>query len=121
MLSRSSSRFAGPWSISRAELKSMIIKRRHVLGGVLAIVAMAWTPICADAQSTGTISGVVLDPSQSVVVDAAVTLRSDKLHDERETKTDSQGSFRFENVPYGGYDLGVQMEGFAAGKARVNV
>ena len=65
------------------------------------------------AQSIyATLTGVVSDPSQGLVVQATVRLRDEGSGSLRETVTNSQGYYTFASVPVGTYELTVGMAGF---------
>jgi hypothetical protein len=65
------------------------------------------------AQSSGTIEGVVKDPSGATVANATVEIHNPVSHFDRSTATDSEGKFRFTNVPFNPYHLTVTASGFA--------
>src|SRR5450756_1378173 len=65
------------------------------------------------AQSIyATLTGVVSDPSQGLVVQATVRLRDEGSGSLRETTTNSQGYYTFASVPVGRYELTVVITGF---------
>src|SRR3984885_11663041 len=78
---------------------------------------------CAFAQSgnSGTINGVVKDPSGAVVAGAAVTIHNPVSGYDRSTTSDSTGSFTFSNIPLNPYHLSVQAAGFGAYAQDVDV
>src|SRR5258708_11538721 len=59
-----------------------------------------------------TLTGVVTDPSQSVVPNAKVTLRDVGSGSERETVSNAEGYYAFASVPVGTYSLTVEAQGF---------
>ena len=65
------------------------------------------------AQSnSGSISGVVTDPSGAVIPGASVSIQNPVSAYTRTTTTDSTGHFRFSNLPFNPYHLTVTKEGF---------
>jgi len=67
----------------------------------------------AAAQTTGTLSGQVVDAnSQQPVVDAVVIAQSPAMQGEQTAVTDASGSFEITLLPAGTYALNVQREGF---------
>ncbi len=64
-----------------------------------------------------TLTGVVLDPSGSVVADAKVVLRDAVSGSARDTVTNGEGYFTFASVPVGTYTLTVEAAGFRLYKA----
>jgi len=70
-----------------------------------------------EAQSTATITGVVTDPSGSVLVDAHVVLTNPSTGAVYTVATNSAGSYRIANLPPGpGYTLVVSHSGFSSFK-----
>lgn len=63
-----------------------------------------------------TLTGVVSDPSQSVVANAKVTLRDVGSGSIRETTTNGEGYYTFASVPVGTYSLVVEAQGFKSHK-----
>jgi len=64
-----------------------------------------------------TLTGVVSDPSQSVISNAKVVLRDAQSGSQRDTVTNSDGYYTFASVPVGTYVLTVEMAGFQSYKA----
>src|ERR1700690_1628132 len=69
--------------------------------------------IAAQSGTSGTISGIVTDPSGGVVPNVAVTIHNPVSQYERSVTTDSSGSFSFPNIPFNPYHLAVSVAGFA--------
>jgi hypothetical protein len=65
------------------------------------------------AQSSGTIQGVVKDPSGGAVANATVEISYVVSGLHRETTTDSAGDFRFTNIPFNSYHLVATASGFS--------
>ncbi len=63
-------------------------------------------------RSTGTIAGVVKDPSGAVIPGATLSVRSSATGLARTTITASDGSYRFPALPPGNYDVTAEMAGF---------
>src|SRR5499426_22029 len=74
-------------------------------------MAIAVQPSQAQATS-GAISGVVTDERQSVIANASVTARNVGTNESRSATTDSEGRYRFPNLPVGNYEITVQANGF---------
>src|SRR5215471_10151210 len=64
-----------------------------------------------------TLTGIVTDPSGSVVPDAKVTLKESASGSSRETVTNGEGYYTFASVPVGSYVLSVDAKGFKTYKA----
>jgi hypothetical protein len=75
--------------------------------GMFIFVSSAW------AQSSGTIEGIVKDPSGAAVPNAAVEIHNPVSGFDRSTATDGEGKFRFTTVPFNPYHLAVIATGFA--------
>src|SRR6202521_698807 len=94
------------------------------LSGILArLILFMSVSLASFAQSisSGTIIGVVKDPSGSVVSDTAVEIRNAVTQHQETTTTDANGSFRFNNVPFNPYHLTVAAAGFQAFAQDVDV
>lgn len=80
-----------------------------LVGSALAALLAVSMP----AQSIyGTLTGIVTDPSQSVIAGAAITLRDQQSGSQRDTVTNSDGYYTFSSVPPGTYQLLVSAKGF---------
>src|SRR5438105_5169982 len=79
----------------------------------LVIFSTMSAPAWAQALSAGTVSGVVVDPNGAVVANASVTIANSITGYKRSASTDSDGSFRFADVPPNNYQLTVSGTGFA--------
>ena len=73
------------------------------------------------AQSSGSVSGVVKDPSGGVLAGAKVEIADPVSGYNRETSTGAAGDFRFTNVPFNPYHLAVTAKGFAQSSQDVEV
>ena len=78
----------------------------------LALIAGAFSAAAAQATS-GTISGIVSDENQGVISSASVTVRNVGTNESRSASADSEGRYRFPNLPVGNYEITVQASGFA--------
>jgi carboxypeptidase family protein len=67
----------------------------------------------AQSLSAGSISGAVVDPNGAVVPNALITLANPISGYKRTTTTDSDGNFRFTDVPPNNYQLAVAAIGFS--------
>ncbi len=98
--------------------------RRSFLLPVVALVFLLGVqnmPAWAQTANTGTVSGVVTDPQDAVVPDAAVTLTNKGTKSTQKTTSKQDGHFLFVDVPPGNYDMTVVSKGFATAKAPVQV
>jgi hypothetical protein len=79
---------------------------------MVGLAAFGGTPSLAQS---GQISGRVTDPQQAAMPNAAVQIVNQDRNFERETKTDSQGSYSAPYLPPGRYEISVSKEGFSSG------
>jgi hypothetical protein len=86
-----------------------VVRRLLVLLGVILLAAPA-----ARAQvQTGSITGVVSDPSGAVLPGATVTLTGEKLIGGAQVQvTDATGTYRFDRLPPGAYVVKFELQGF---------
>ncbi len=72
--------------------------------------------VCVLAQmgNSGSIEGVVKDPSGAAVPNVTVEIKDPVSGYLRTTTTNADGAFRFTNVPFNPYHLSVNAKGFAA-------
>jgi hypothetical protein len=75
------------------------------------VLGLSWPAL---AQSTtGTIAGTVTDEQQAVLPSVTVTARNIDTNTTLTTTTDSEGRYRFPNLPTGNYEITVEASGFA--------
>jgi len=79
------------------------------------------TPGRAQVGNSGSIEGVVKDQSGSAVGNASVEVMNPVSGFHRETTTDSDGAFRFTNVPLNPYHMVAGAPGFAKYTQNVDV
>jgi hypothetical protein len=88
------------------------------------VAVVLWSVGTAHAQSggsSGSIGGMVLDPSGAVVANATVVIHQAVSGYARTAVTDEKGSFTFPNVPFNPYHLTVTAPGFAVAAQDVEV
>jgi len=86
-----------------------------ILGLVLCAVALG------QSETSGTVLGTVLDPSNAVVAGATVTLRNPTAGFSQSVSTDSAGVFRFNAVPQNRYQIEVAAGGFKPAQQAIDV
>jgi hypothetical protein len=81
---------------------------------IFAILAILLLPafVTAQVSTTGKIAGVVADQSGAGVPNVPVTVKSPALLSQRTTQTSSDGSYLFDLLPPGTYELAVGATGF---------
>jgi len=77
--------------------------------------------VYGQSGSSGSITGVVTDPSGAVVPNATVEARNPVSGFSRTTSTDASGKFTIPNVPFNPYHLTVTGSGFAPHASDVDV
>jgi outer membrane receptor protein involved in Fe transport len=96
------------------------VKAKHIIA-LLAFIIFVF-PIFISAQTeTGSISGVVLDPSGAVVPAAKITVTSVEKQNTRSLTSGTKGEFIVTNLAPGTYEMTIEAQGFAPYKRRVQV
>jgi Carboxypeptidase regulatory-like domain len=97
--------------------------RLAVRGLISLFMQMALLVTLASAQlgNSGSIEGVVKDPSGGVIANAKVEISNPVSGFTRQSTTGTDGSFRFTNVPFNPYHLTVTAPGFASFTQDVDV
>jgi hypothetical protein len=98
---------------------SLFTVRLIVLSAVLALVlVVAPAPAFPQGADTGSVAGLVTDPSGGAVGDASVTLKDKATNTPRVTSSNDAGRYLFANVPPGRYEITTVKNGFRAGKIK---
>jgi len=79
---------------------------------ILSFLVFVTPTAHAQAQTSGEITGQVLDPSKAAISNAAVTATNSANGAVRKAQTDSQGHYALTNLPVGTYTITVAHEGF---------
>jgi hypothetical protein len=88
----------------------MTIVRRVILFACMAVVLCA--PL-AQAQTTGSITGIVTDASGAVLPGVTITLSGDRLIGGPQTQiSDTSGAYRFDRLVPGTYGVKFELQGF---------
>src|SRR4051794_33333263 len=85
--------------------------RRHLYGAVVILLLT-----CASAfaqQTTGTITGRVVDQQGAAVPGVTVTAKSASTGFTRTETSDAEGVYRLSALPVGQYDVTSELQGFA--------
>ena len=83
---------------------------------VFALLLTLFVAAGARAQSTGSITGTVSDPSGAAIPDATVTLTNTGTAQTRAVQTNESGIFSFPDLPIGTYTMEIAKAGFATQK-----
>lgn len=94
-------------------LKVSKILCRSVLAIQLSLVMFFAATAPVRAQSTGTVSGTVLDPTGNAIPFAAIVVRNESSNVATKATTDQQGNFSVADLPAGTYTVEVSSPGFA--------
>jgi Carboxypeptidase regulatory-like domain len=91
-------------------------KGRIILGVFAALVfaLLSAVPLLRAQTVSGSISGVVTDPSGAAVPSASVTLKNQDTGAVAKTSSNSSGAYGFPVVPVGHYSVTVEATGFKA-------
>src|SRR5215813_13495744 len=80
----------------------------------LCSLLLAWTTSLIAQNATGTITGVVRDPSNAVLPAAQVTVTNEETGLVRKAEANQEGEYRVPFLPVGMYSVRVEKEGFRA-------
>ena len=92
--------------------------RTHLLntGTMLRTIRIAGLLLCSaaslSAQTTGTITGTIKDPTGAVIVGAKVTAKHIETNQVRTTVSDGEGRYVFPEMRVGSYQIRTEMKGF---------
>jgi hypothetical protein len=87
---------------------------------LLTIILYALT-VYSQGLNSGTVEGVVVDPNKAVVPTATVIIENSVTGYQRTASTESNGSFRFDNVPFNNYVFTASAPGFTATRGTWNI
>jgi len=91
-------------------------------GKLLCVLfAAANLALAQSSSNSGTIRGVVQDPSGAVVANATVEVRNPVSQYTQTVRTDRQGAFQLSNLPYNNYHLVTSISGFQPAVEDVDV
>jgi Ca-activated chloride channel homolog len=93
---------------------------RLLVSALLLGVFVVGAQQAPNPQSTGVVTGVVVDRAGTAVAAATVELRAGSRV-ERTATTNARGEFRFDRVPFATYDVHVTKTGFVSLTSRVAV
>ncbi len=86
---------------------------------LLAVAALCATPAFAqNAVSTGSLSGIVRDPSGQVVAHAAVLAVNEATGERQTSTTNDSGIYSFPALKIGNYDVALSSTGFRAAEIK---
>ena len=85
-----------------------------LLSGLLLLIALLWPPLAQAQLYSGTVTGVVTDPTGGVVPGTKVTLVDQNKGYAFTATTDSAGRYFIRSVPPGSYRIKAEAKGFQA-------
>jgi hypothetical protein len=88
---------------------------------LLVVLSMGSSRLAAQTATTGDIAGVVTDPSNAVVPDAKVSIKSNTKGTTQETKTNKDGGYHFYLLSPDPYTITVTAPGFEITTRQTNV
>jgi hypothetical protein len=100
------------------------MKKLQFCLAVFALLALSVgiaLPMWAQSTSTGTVVGVVTDPSNAVIAGATVTLTDTTTNISQTTTTNETGRYVFVNVTPGPYSMTLTKQGFSTSKTTLSV
>src|ERR1700724_2078440 len=83
-----------------------------LLAGLFSIAVVLFLAAPAHAQTSGQISGQVLDASRGAIADAVITATNAAKSETRRAQTDNQGHYTLTDLPIGTYDVSAEHPGF---------
>ncbi len=88
---------------------------------ILGVSFFSIFTVAQSASNSGSINGIVVDPTGAVVAGAKVEIHNPVSQYDRTTASDSKGNFSFTNVPFNPYHMTVAAEGFATAVQDVDI
>ena len=88
---------------------------------LLASLSIGSGRLAAQTSTTGDITGIVTDPSGSVIPNATVTLKDETKGATQQTTTNAQGTYRFYLLTPGPFTVSATATGFQTTSRRVDV
>jgi hypothetical protein len=88
---------------------------------LIAGLVLVLTQVAIQAQTTGSISGTILDPNKSVVAGATVVVKNNATEQEFTVTTNDDGYFKVAILPTGTYTATITAQGFKKAVAQVKV
>ena len=99
----------------------MRISFSHSVRAGLVLLSVMLCTIFSFGQFSGSIQGVVQDPSSAGVAKARVNLVNVSTNVTRTTTTDDSGNYTFPSVAPGAYKVSVEASGFSKAEATVTL
>src|ERR1700674_5615262 len=97
----------------------MVIARKRIFCLVTLCFFVFVAGACA--QFSGTISGIVADPSGAIVPGAALTLLNTSTNEQRVATSSAAGVYQFVSLAPGSYELTTTISGFSTSKTALKL
>jgi hypothetical protein len=94
---------------------------RHLICLTLAAACVASSYAQSTSANSGTVRGSVLDPSGAAIPNAIVEIQNPVSHYDQSVKTDAQGKFEVDNIPYNNYHGTALIKGFQTAEQDIDV
>src|SRR5580698_4413726 len=94
----------------------MVARLRRVSYFIFVVLLTVFIAADVKAQSTGSITGTVSDPTGAAIPDASVTINNSATGLSRKVLTNASGNFTFPELPIGSYAMTIVKTGFATQK-----
>jgi hypothetical protein len=98
----------------------LIAKATKGLSSLVVLCGLFWGQT-AFAQFSGTISGIVTDPSGAIVPNASLALRDTATNEEHIATSSGAGVYQFVSLKPGVYELTTTMKGFSTSKTTLKL
>src|SRR5688500_19651742 len=85
---------------------------RRIIYVVIAICSLALAAPAAAQQTTGNITGRIVDDQGAAIPGVTVTGRNTQTGFNRSDVTDGEGIYRLNSLPIGTYDVTAELQGF---------
>jgi hypothetical protein len=107
--------------VSNTRIPGICLLRISAISALLILLMGISLASFGQSINSGTVTGTVTDPSGAALSGAMVTINNAITGYKQTTVTDSNGLFRFNNVPFNGYRLSAMYTGFSAGSQNIEV
>jgi Carboxypeptidase regulatory-like domain len=88
---------------------------------LVLLCSLAFGARIAYAQFSGTVSGIVADPSGAIVPGASLTLLNTSTNEQRVATSSADGVYQFVSLAPGSYELTTTMKGFSSSKTALKL
>ena len=86
---------------------------------------LTWGSTPSFSQSTGgnsgTVRGTILDPSGAAIPGATVEIQNPVSGYDKSARSNAQGTFELDNIPFNNYHISAKAAGFQGGEQDVNI